>query len=259
MSTMEHNTDISLMTSEQYAKAVVKSRGILLLPLSSLEVLGSHGPLGADTIIASHATHRIAQRTKALYAPTIPYGDTLELPHLPGTIHIPTKILEEFYLAIARSLFHSSQLKYLFFMSFHSLNNHAANAACRILTSEGHRVFLVDWWKTASRCCSDLLADATYGTSHGGEMATSMLLYLAPETIHGNQATTTLPKKHIDFYTSHMINSGTPFTAYSNFSDYCEGSSWGNIAGASSEKGKLMLKRTITEISAFIHAATDLP
>jgi creatinine amidohydrolase len=251
---MTDGHDISAMTSAAYGKAM-ESSGMLLIPLASIEVLGTHGPLGADWLVANKVVPRIAEIAGAWYAPTIPYGDTLELPKAPGTVDIPQHVLEQYYESVANSFLRDGKVRHLFFINFHSLNNRAADAVCRKLALGGTRAYVIDWWKTVGSIASQVLADVRYGSGHGGEMITSVLLHLIPDMVDMEQATNGPPLPRFDFFKEHLPGGQSPFSAYGTFADYTDSSSWGDLSGASAEKGSLLVERSVVKIREFISRA----
>ncbi len=48
------------------------------------------------------------------------------------------------------------------------------------------------------------------------------------------------------------MNSGSPFMAYGDFHDYCEGGAWGDISHASPEKGAELIRRAVEAIADFL-------
>jgi len=77
----------NLTAAEVKARAAQASA--IILPLASIEILGTHGPLGVDLAVADAVAPLIAERTGCLVAPTVPYGDTLEFCGMDGTVHVP--------------------------------------------------------------------------------------------------------------------------------------------------------------------------
>ena len=248
---MNNPYDLSKMSSVAYAKAM-QSSGKLIIALASIEVLGTHGPLGADWLVANEVVPRIAKQTGALYAPVIPYGDTLELPKAPGTVHINQDTLQAYYAAVAQSFLRDDLVKQLFFINFHSLNNRAIDAVCRQLAVKGIRCYVIDWWKTVGSVTGDLLYDKAFGTGHGGEMISSVMLHIAGESMVMQEQTNAPPLADFPFYKDHLPGGSSPFAAYGTFADYTEGSSWGDLSLASAEKGELLVTRAIKAINEFI-------
>ena len=238
--------------SSQAFRGLLKKTGKLILPTGSTEICGLHAPLGTDNLVAEKALSRICEITCIPHAPLIPYGDTLELPPGEGTVHIPAGVLEEFYYAAASSFFLCPELKQLFFINFHSVNNRAADSVCRRLRADGKRAYLIDWWKTVASCSGGILNDTRYGTGHGSEMISSVLMAFRPDCVNLSAAENADPKPEFGFYAAHMWNSGSPFLAYGNFSDYAEQSVWGEVRQASAEKGEKLAAGAIEKICDFI-------
>lgn len=241
----------AIMTSRQL-EAVLNKSNRLIIPLASFEALGTHGPLGADFLVANHVTPLVAEKAQAVYLPVIPYGDTLELPQIAGNVMIPTDVLSGYYMGVARSFLHQFPSLSIYFLTFHSLNNRAVDDVCRKLAFEGHKPFLIDWWRSVGMGTGDVLDDQEWGTGHGGEMITSVLLHVAPEAVSMEEETNREPKKQFGYYRDHLSWTSSPFAAYTTFADYCEGSSWGVLDNATAEKGEILVKRAVEAISSFI-------
>lgn len=248
---MEQTFLVEEMTTREYQDRVAEAPAVLL-PLGSIEVLGTHGPLGADYLVSRSVPILVARQTGCLVAPSIPYGDTLELSDWPGTICVPADVLEGYYYAVAKSYLTKGFAKRLVFLSFHSLNNSAVNAVCRRLKHEGHQVFSVDWWKTVGQNCADLLEDQKNGYGHGGEMITSVVMTICPELVKPEQAQNEMPREILKYYAKYLMNSGSPFVAYGNFYDYCDSGAWGDMSQASAEKGAELIRRAVDAISSFL-------
>ena len=253
---MEQTYLIEEMTSAEYQKRIAVAPAVLL-PLGSIEVLGAHGPLGADYLVSRSVPLMVAKRTECLVAPSVAYGDTMELSDWPGTVCIPTDVLEGFYYAVAKSYLTKGAAGKIVFLNFHSLNLSAANTACRKLQHEGHRALLVDWWKTVGQNCADLLVDLQNGRGHGGEMITSVVMAVRPDLVKTEQAKNETPLKALKYYGKYLVNSGSPFLAYGDFHDYCESGAWGDISHASPEKGAELIRRAVDAIVEFVKESTD--
>lgn len=256
---MDQTFLIEEMTSGEYQVRIAGAPGVLM-PLGSVEVLGGHGPLGADYLISRSLPLQVARQTGYLVAPPIPYGDTLELSDWPGTVYVPADVLKAYYYAVAKSFLTKGAARQLVFFNFHSLNNHAVNAACRKLQHEGHRVLLVDWWKTVGKNSADLLEDHQTGSGHGGEMITSVVMAVRADLVKTQQALNEKPREALAYYGKYLMNSGSAFIAYGDFHDYCDGGAWGDISHATPDKGTELIRRAVIAISEFLsEAANRLP
>ncbi|HSK68510.1 MAG TPA: creatininase family protein [Candidatus Limnocylindria bacterium] len=244
---MRDALDVSRMTGPEYAARVREAPGVLL-PLASQEILGDHGPLGADWLVAGRVAPRVAQRTGCLHAPAIPYGDTLELSGWVGTVHVPGAVLEGLYEAVARSFLERGGAKAVVFLAFHSLNLRAADAVCRRLACEGRRVFAVDWWRAAGQCAAGLLTDTEHGRGHGSEMAASVLMALGEIPEGTPLPAGEEPMEGLRRVTRHQFSQG-PFQAYGTFREYCRSGAWGSLQGASADKGREILDAAVELIA----------
>lgn len=247
----EKNVLIKNMTAQELLARAATAPAVIL-PLASMEILGKHGPVGLDLLVAEYAAQRIGEQTGCLVAPSLPYGDTLEFGELPGTVHVPSETLEAYIYAVARSLLTTCGAKALIFFSAHSLNNFAATAACRRLTVEGYRAATVDWWPTVGSVSEGILNDMHVGRGHGSEMITSVGMAVCNELMHIEDAVCEQPMPALE-----RVNrwNGTPFRTFGNFSQYCTSGAWGNIQDASAEKGERLLQRGIEAVTAFIDEA----
>lgn len=243
--------NIALLTSKHYREAVQAS-GKLIIPVASIEVLGDHGPLGADFLAANSVVPLIAEAANVLYAPTIPYGDTLELPQSPGSVDVGQRALQEYLYAVATSFLQDGLLDHLIFITFHSLNNRALDGVCRQLAAQGYNSYVIDWWRTVGLKAPEVLTDTTWGTGHGGEMITSVMMHLAPEAMRMEEETNQEPLAQFAYYRDHLPFGSSPFAAYGTFADYCEGGAWGDLAAATSAKGEVLVAEAVKAIVEFL-------
>ena len=248
---MSNAVDMRYMTAADVLQETSQTPAVIL-PLASVEMLGGHGPIGLDLIAAQRVTPMIAEKAGCLFLPPIPYGDTAEFGGLPGTVHIPESVLMEYILAASRSIFQTCGAKAIAMIAFHSLNAQAAVSACRILKQEGRRVLLADWWQTVGTAGGALLQDQQNGRGHGAEMITSVALALCGSAVRMDQAKNEMPLPGLD-----QVNrwNNTPFRTFGNFSEYCKGGAWGDLSGASAEKGEQLITLGTDAIASFLREA----
>lgn len=224
----------------------------ILLPVASLETLGAHGPTGLDLSVAEHIGPRIAKETNSLLAPAIPYGDTAEFCGMGVTAHVPERVLEEYCYFVARSLLQTTGARGIVFLNVHALNGFATASACRRLKAEGYACATADWWAAAGSAAGDLLEDGENGRGHGGELITSVALFLDAASVRMEHAVCERPKAALA-----AVNrwNGTPFRTFGDFCDYCESGAWGELKGASAQKGEEVLARGVKAVADFIREA----
>ena len=242
---------ISLLTADEFKKSLDGGNGTVMIPVASTEQLGLHGPLGADVLVARAVAPLIAEKCELLYTDVVPFGDTLEMKGSTGTVSIPQGVLGEYYLSIARSFIESGARRIVFLMT-HSLNSKAADYACRLIRASGCRAAILDWWKAVGASSAGIIEDTEYGTGHGAEMITSVVMAVAPDAVKSECATNEEPKAAFDVYSAHMP--GSICSIYGNFSDYCTTGTWGDVRKASADKGRMLIEKAVELLSAELKA-----
>lgn len=236
------------MTSPQFAQAV-KDCDTLILPLASVEQGGGHCPLGTDLFAAESVALLIADKADALVAPSIPYGDAMELEGKPGTVSVPSAVFEAYAGAVAES-FLKQGFRTILFLCCHSLDLRAVDGLCRRLRVQGHCVGAVDWWKAAGAAAKgETGSREPFG--HCGEVITSAMLALAPDLVDLENAEDEASLPGLAFAGKH--SPGSPFVAYGTFSDYCRSGAWGEVKDhATATKGHAWVGRAVDESARFI-------
>lgn len=142
----------------------------LVVPLGSLEQHGPHLPVDTDARVASWlATALVARRDHLLLAPVLPYGASGEHEGAAGTVSIGTAALTHVLLELGRSA--GRWASRLLVVNGHGGNLDAVRDAVAQLRVEGRDAA---WW-------TPRVAD---GDAHAGRTETSLLLHLAPATVH---------------------------------------------------------------------------
>ena len=242
---------ISLLTADEFKEILGRGNGTVLIPVASTEQLGLHGPLGADVLVAQAVAPLIAEKCELLYTDVVPFGDTLEMKDSAGTVCVPQDVLGNYYLSIARS-FIASGAKRIVFLATHSLNSKAADYACRIIRASGCKAAILDWWKAVGASIAGIIEDTKYGTGHGAEMITSVVMAVAPGAVRLECAANEAPRAAFDVYAAHMP--GSLCSIYGNFTDYCITGTWGDVRKASAEKGRCLIEKAVDLLSAELNS-----
>jgi creatinine amidohydrolase len=246
-------TNLEAMTSLEFNKAVRES-GTVIIPISSIEQTGRHCPVGTDFLVAQAVAKQIAEKSNSVVAPTIPYGDALELDFWPGTIDVGSKALSIYIEAVARGFLRHG-MRNIVFLCTHSLNIKCVDMLCRTLHREGFGACAIDWWKAVSLAAAgDTLSEQP--TGHGGEIITSVALALFPDLVRLEDATDEASLPHLDYISRHMP--GAPFIDYGDFRDYCDSGAWGRVRGiANAEKGKKWITKAVELSANFINESLE--
>lgn len=169
----------------------------LILAVGALDHHGPHLPLGANTTIAEHVALDLSIRLQLLVAPTFHYGLTKpDWAPYPGTG------------TLRRKTFHRAINELLASWDDHGIDEIV------IITAQRHEphieALLTALTENAATKIVDLMTvdvtDIVEGNpekERGGELETSLLLYLAPELVRMDEATDYLtdsasPRKYVD-------------------------------------------------------------
>lgn len=97
------------LTIDDFDKAVVESKGTVLVPFGCLEKHGSHMPIGTDIFIARYVSIKTSEIEPVMVFPFIPFGIVGEVKHKKGTISLTSNLiyhmLEELCDELARNGF----------------------------------------------------------------------------------------------------------------------------------------------------------
>lgn len=245
------------MTSPEF-QAVLRETDTVIVPVGSTEVLGRHGPLGADHLIAAELARRLGEQTGCPAAPVVPYGDALELRRWPGTISVRFDVLKMLYLDICESLLRHG-VRRLFFLNTHLMNLRAVDWCGRTLRARGVPVAQADWWRVAFAAAEDLIESANSPKGHGGELITSVVLAVCPELVDRAAAVEEQPAEALAWHLPHGATSGGPFYTYPDFTDFCVSGAWGDPGAATAEKGRLILERGVRRMAQFLREFREQP
>jgi creatinine amidohydrolase len=159
----------------------------LLIPVGTCEQHGPHLPLGCDTIIVERLADDLSAEFGVLRAPTIEYGvNTATRRPFPGNAMVRRKTLHRWMNDLLGS-WEEAGVDQFIILTAHGHDPH--QEALSTLRTARARVFTVDVFALD---LGDLLQDPGSPT-HGGELDTSLLLYLAPHLVRMDQARDFLP------------------------------------------------------------------
>ena len=170
----------------------IEAEKMVLVPVGATEDHGHHLPVDVDREIAGTICEETAKaRDDTLLFPTIDHG---YLPHhmdFPGGITIGWETFVKYVIDVCVSLAHHGFRKILL-VNGHGSNHHLLQQATRqvILQYPDVHCANLSWWEIEEvREVAREIRDAgPHGTSHAGEMETSIYLHLHPERVDMEQA-----------------------------------------------------------------------
>jgi creatinine amidohydrolase len=181
------------LTASDWPKALEKSAYTAILPIGVLEKHGPHAPIGSDLI---HVREWAARATKREYAVVFPdyfYGQIYEARHQPGTFALPSRLIWELLDATCEEIGRNGFKKIVL------VNGHGGNPNfLRFFVQsqlERRRDYVVYFWDPApdpalTEKVNTMRKSDPAGDQHAGERETSTLLYLRPELVKMDRATT---------------------------------------------------------------------
>lgn len=149
----------------------------LLIPVGGLLQHGPHLPLGTDRIIVARLAGELSRRHEVLVAPTLPYGaGSRRNAEYAGSAPLGGKTLHRTLNELA-AVWESHGVEEFVLLTGHGHRAHLQ--AVGTVASERARVRAVDLHAVD---LSDHL-ETPHGREHAGELATSLMLHLAPELV----------------------------------------------------------------------------
>lgn len=154
----------------------------LILPVGSLLQHGPHLPLGTDSLIVTRLAEAIAARHEIMLAPTLPFGAGSERDReYAGSACLRGPSLRRILNDLVRDWRNQGVMEFIL-MTAHGFGPHLQ--ALATVVSERARVRVVDLHAID---LSEFLDDHQ-GGEHAGELATSLVLHLAPERVESGRA-----------------------------------------------------------------------
>ena len=149
----------------------------LLVPVGTCEQHGPHLPLGCDTFIVERLADDLSSAFAVLRAPTIPYGvNTATKRSYPGNATVRRKTLHRWMNDLLGS-WEQCGVGTFIILTAHGHDPH--QEALSTLRTRRARIFTVD---VLDLDFTGYLEDPS-GPTHGGELDTSLLLYIAPHLV----------------------------------------------------------------------------
>lgn len=217
-------------------------RTLVVLPVAAVEQHGPHLPVLTDTMIGNAVLARALEmrgddgRVWAL--PTQSYGKSNEHIGFAGTFALTAETLAHTLRDIARGV-HASGLRRLLFLNSHGGNPEIIDYMARDLRAEFGDLLCFTAHPFRFGSGREIISDAEGGYGiHGGEGETSLMLAIAPETVHPEHYTVELPpvRRYMQRYT---LKGAASFGWLTR--DLSVSGTIGDPRGASAEKGRAIL------------------
>jgi creatinine amidohydrolase len=223
---------------------------IAVLPIGATERYGAHLPVGTMTIILDALSRRVAEQLNGTVylLPTMPLGTSGLHRGTAGTIALEWPTLARVVYDLVGSLFVQGLRRVVAMVGLGGPNENAALPKENAVVKMAVRQLNYDYpgldllWVqpfTAARKELARILDAPDQDVHAGELVTSLMLYLAPDTVkrQGQDYVPEVGKEYLD---------------YVAFEKLCPGGVWGKPSLASASKGKRAFRVAVDRSVAYI-------
>jgi creatinine amidohydrolase/Fe(II)-dependent formamide hydrolase-like protein len=216
---------------------VLGRRATLIVPVGTTEQHGPHLPLGCDTIIVERLADDLSAAFTVLRAPTLEFGVHAVSRPLPGGAALRHRTLHRVMNELIESWEDGAGVREFIILTAQASEGHLE--ALSTIRTDRATVQVVDIFSLDF----GPLLDQPGGPIHGGELDTSLLLYLAPELVRMDRA--------LDFaLTPRMLARYRP--GHSRRLPEGSPGSVGYPSLASAQKGELLYKFILDRISSYL-------
>ncbi|MGH7536067.1 MAG: creatininase family protein, partial [Gemmatimonadales bacterium] len=218
----------------------LRERPTVLVPVGTTEQHGPHLPLGCDTIIVEHLADDLSAAFGILRAPTVEYGVHAPAALFPGGAALRRRTLHRVMNELIESWEEGAGVKEFVILTAQASEAHLE--ALSTIRAEQATVQVVDVFSLDFGS----LLERPGGPIQGGELDTSLLVYLAPDLVRMELAQ--------DFaLTPQMVNRYRP--GHSRRLPVGSPGSVGFPTLASAQKGELLYRFILERISGCLAAA----
>lgn len=218
------------------AEPLLKRAPVVLVPLGArLKEHGLHLPLNNDWRLAEYLTKRVVEAADVVAVPTLPYGHYPAFAEYPGSVSLRLETCRDLVVDVCRSLAPFGPKKY-YVLNTGISTLKALAPAKEILSQDGIRLEYTD----LSVDLADVEAQVRTqdAGTHADEIETSMMLYIAPETVN-------LAAARKDIHPGKGFLTRDPNAATGIYSPT---GAWGDPTLATREKGRIVVEALVERL-----------
>jgi len=233
---------------------------IPILPTGSVEQHGHHLPLKVDHLCANAIATEAArlQPDKALVMPPVSYGYVHHVMDFPGSINIHHEHFVQYCLDITKSLAYHGFKKIILVNGHGSNHNLVDTVSRRTIVETDASCSFCSWWQL-------LKVDPDFdkqwresvfpgGCSHAGELETSMLMHLAPDSVRTDRIKSEIAKTNklgSKYLWTDLFGKGA-MGLVEWTSQYSDAGVMGEAEKATAEKGRICFEEASKNLAGWI-------
>lgn len=233
---------------------------IPILPTGAVEQHGHHLPLKVDHVCATAVANEAARLCPeySLVLPPVSFGYVHHVMDFPGSLNIHFEHFIQYVLDILKSL------AYHGFKKMIVVNGHGSNgplvelASRRLIVETDASCTFCSWWQLLQKDpdFKDKWRESVFpgGCSHAGELETSMMLYLDPDSVRKDRIKSEIAKTNqygSDYIWGDLFGKG-PMGLVEWTSQYSDSGVMGEAEKATAEKGKLVFEEASRNLAEFV-------
>lgn len=232
------------LTASDWPQALEKSGGTAILPIGILEKHGPHAPIGSDLIQVREWAARATKQEYAVVFPDYFYGQINEAKHEPGAFALPSRLVWDLLDATCDEIARNGFKKILI------INGHGGNpnllhyfVQTQLERRRDYVVYLHDPAPdpALTEQLNAIRKSPAATDQHAGERETSVLLYLRPDLVKLDRASSESGKNEQRLALPELYTAIWWYAGYPNH--YA-----GDGAVATKELGQLVTEQRIASI-----------
>jgi len=229
------------------AEQILTPDRIVVIPLGAeSKEHGRHLQLNNDWVMAEYLKDRVLAAASVVVAPTINYSYYPAFLEYPGSTSLKKETARDMILDICHSLASYGPRRFYILNTGISTIRPLSEAA-KALASEGVTLRYFDW-DEIDPVVKKVQQEA--GGTHADEIETSMMLYIAPNTVRMSRAVKDLnPDRRGPLTRNPKATEGT----------YSPTGAWGDPTLATKEKGQILVEATVKAILGEIEDLQKAP
>lgn len=235
------------LSADEFSEAVVKSNGVVLVPIGCLEKHGFHLPIGTDIILAREISIKVSKIIDVMVFPFIPFGIVGEVKHKVGTISLSSNLIYHMLEELCDELSRNGFNKIIF------VDGHGGNCnflkyfmQSRLELNHPYITYYFDlgmkdglFWKEYQEEFGRVME-----SGHGCEFETSSLLEIDSSLINMDKIN---PEETKSLHRLDHIAEASLYTGISWYADYPNQIA-GDPSNATMERGKWINERNIKRL-----------